>query len=215
MTTRAQLASDLNTWVGRDDVGVSPLFDTIIRMAEAKINRKLRVREREQVLELALSQQSTDLPADFVRVRSLTSDNDEDRSLIYYPPEALRKSPAWVNRGVYSGGQIHAYTIEGNQLTVAPAPTQDEPLNVTLVFHAVYAPLVNAGDTNWLLQNYYDIYMFAVLIQAHLHLEESDYIDKYEQKFHAAANELMMQENRARIPGGTALRSIGSPRRVV
>ena len=194
----------------------SPLFDTLLRLVEARIKRLVRPRERDVRLELEVTSAYHALPEDFVRMRSLTVDTDIlSRNLDYYPPEALRKSPVWVNRSSFSIPGAQGYTIEGNRLLIAPAPSADSPANLLLLYVARYAPLSDGVDSNWLLREHYDIYLNGLLTEAGDNLEDTELATLYGPKFDRAIAELNRAENRARFPRGSGLRTIGGVQPIV
>ena len=216
MSTRTQLSDDIRTYIGRDDVADSPIFDTLLRLAEARIKRLVRPRERDVLLEFQMGSAYYALPADFLRMRSLTVDSDIlPRSLDYYPPEALRKSPIWVNRSSFSIPGAQGYTIEGNRLLLAPAPSEESPASLVMVYVARYAPLAQGADSNWLLREHYDIYLNGLLAEAADHLEDGELAAIYRPKFDQAIFELNRSENRARFPRGSGLRTIGGVQPIV
>lgn len=215
MSTRTQLAADITEWTSRDELGTAPTFDSLLRVAEANIKRKVRVREQEKRITLNMTAEATDLPNDFIRLRSFTLVAQADeRSIDYYPPEAFRKSPVYINRSSFSSGLPQGFTIEGTQILVAPAPTADVPVEATLVYVAFYDSLAAGSDTNWLLQQAYDVYLYSTLEAAAIYGEDLEMGAVYRDKFMMAADDLNKSENRARFPK-TGLRQIGSPHAIV
>jgi hypothetical protein len=108
-----------------------------------------------------------------------------------------------------------AYTIEGSSITLAPAPTVGAPITLDIVYLAKFSDLVNPSDTNWLLANAYDIYLWGVLNAAVVFIEDTELQIKYTGLFEAAVEELRTSERRARFPAGGGLISTGHPRAVV
>ena len=215
MTTRTKLASDLTEWLQSADVSSAIIFDSLLRITEARIKRKIWPREREITRELNLIDQRTDLPSDYVKLRALTLDSQLNRQIDYYTPESLRKSPIWINGGSFSTGQPQGFTIEGNQLVLAPAPTEDAPVKVFFIYHAYYEKLTSGAATNWLLQEHYDIYLWSMLQTAAIQQQDSELETKYKSELDAAVLEFNRAANRARFPRATALRTIGSAHAIV
>ena len=214
MTTRAQLTSDLTSWLSRDDIGESPLFDSLLRNVEARIRRDVRAREQEVRLELSVSAQYTDLPEDYLRMRSITIDSELDREIDFYPPQALRKSPVWVNRSVLSTGQPQAYSIESNQLVLAPAPNADSPVDITLVYVSSLPPLSRGEDTNFVLREAYDLYLYGLLVEAAIFLEDQELLEQYKARYNESAASYNRSENRGRW-NQAGLRGILTHRNIV
>ena len=215
MTTRAELMADLDGWLTRDDLTTSADAGTMLRIAQATINRRVRTRSQETTAQLTATSRNTALPTDFQAMRSVSLDSALDRNVEYLTPERIREAPIWNNQG---GGLTDntalAYTIENTNLVLAPAPDATAPVTLDIVYFAKFSDLVNDTDTNWLLTNAYDVYLWAVLQAAAVYLEDENLEAKYERLFEKAVEELRLSERRARFTGA-ALIATGNPRRVV
>jgi len=215
MTTRAELMADLDSWLTRSDLTSSADADTMLRIAQATINRRVRVRDQEKTTQLTATSRTTALPSDFLSLRSLSLDSALDRNVEFLTPERIREAPIWNNQG---GGLTDntalAFSIEGLNIVLAPAPTATAPVTLDIVYFSKFADLVNDTDTNWLLTNAYDVYLWAILMAAGVYLEDENLEAKFENRMEKAMEELRVSERRARF-NGAALISTGSPRRIV
>ena len=215
MSTRGRLALDVIAWAKRDDVGSGDVFNSLLRVAEAQIRRRVRTREQEVTTTLTASGREADLPTGFLRLRSLTLDSSQSRVMDYLPPARLRESPYWDNTGSFSNPTPQAYTIEGERLVLAPAPSEANPTDLFLTYVAAFAPLNDVDDTNWILQEAFDVYLWGVLAAVAIYLEDEELEVKYDERFDRSVRELLRSENRARTPSAAGLRVIGSPHEVV
>ena len=216
MATRSSLAADVSLWSSRDDVGSGDLFSSFLRVTEAQIKRRVRTREQEITTTMVADRRGTVLPAGFLRQRSLaTGGTGEERYLDYLPPVRLRESGFWNNTGSFSDPRPLAYTVEGQTLLLAPAPTEESPITLLLTYVAAFAPLVNPDDTNWLLSEAYDILLYGCLSAAGVYLENTEMVSTYAALFDRAIRDLNLSESRARTPSSGGLRTIGSPYNVV
>ena len=215
MTTRGQLAADVIAWSSRDDVGTGDVFNSLLRMTEAQIKRRVRTREQEVTTTLMADRRGTELPTGFLRQRSLTLAGSQDRTMDYLPPARLRESAFWDNTGSFSEPTPQAYSIEGLTLLLAPAPTEEAPVELFFTYVAAFAPLTASADTNWLLQEAYDVYLWGLLAAAAIYLEDEELEVKYDTRFERSISELNRSENRARLPSAAGLRVVGAPHEVV
>ena len=215
MTTRGQLAADVSSWTARSDVGSGDVFTSLLHVAEAQIKRRVRTREQEITTTLTADRRGTPLPTGFLRQRSLTLAESLDRVMEYLPPARLRESAYWDNTGSFSDPSPQAYSIEGMTLLLAPAPTEEDPTDLLFAYVAAFEPLVEAEDTNWLLQEAYDVYLWGTLAAASIYLEDEELEVKYDTRFDRSIRELNRSENRARVPSAGGLRTIGSPHYIV
>lgn len=218
MTTRIELLQDVDAWLARDDLSTDVDAPTMLRMAQAMIDRELRLFSQETTTTLACSSRSTSLPADFLSMISVSVQSSNDRQIDYLTPERLRDSLIWQNQG---GGSLRiddsdiAYTLEGQSIVIAPEPSVSDPVTLDIVYFARFATLTADSDTNWLLTNNYDIYLYALLMQAAIFIDDAELLARYGGLYENARQSLVDAERRARIPSAGGLFSTGSPRAVV
>lgn len=216
MTTRIELLQDVDEWLARDDITEGASGPTLLRIAQAIINRRVRVRAQETIDTLSATTRVTALPADLISLRSLTLQSSDNRSIDFMTPERIRESAIWLNQGGSASGidtPAQAYSIEGLNVVLAPEPSAVAVV-MDIVYFARFADLVADDDTNWLLTNAYDIYLYAILMATGIYLEDDEIEDKYERRLEKALEELRLSERRARF-SGSALISTGNPRSTV
>lgn len=147
--TYATLKSDIAAWTHRADLtGVIPSF---VAMAETDIYKTgkpvLRVREMETEATLTVTSLTATLPSDFLEARYIKQDDSGERTLFYRPPED------WT--------QDHSgyFTIVGDEIRLPTGFTA----NLNLVYYAKPAAMSADGDTNSVLESYYQAYLSASL----------------------------------------------------
>lgn len=217
MTTRIVLVEQGAEWLARDDLeGQLVAEDVAVRMAEATIARRVRIRDQETSISFSANARVTALPSDYLAMRSLALDTILGRSIDYMTPERIRESPIWLNQGFRNeeDNVASAYTIEGNNLILAPAPTADIPTPLLMTYYRRYPHLDANTDTNSLLTNHFDIYLYAYLTAVATFLQETEIADRYERMFEKAVAEVTRSERWGRF-AGSALISTGNPRRTV
>lgn len=218
MSTRGTLRQDVINWTAHEGVGSGDMFNSILRVTEARIMRRVRTREQEVTTTLDILGPRTVLPTGFLRQRSLTLTDEQERSLEYLTPARLRESRYWDSRRSVSGPTAAAYTVEGGVLVIAPmeqVEREEDVLQVDFTYVAAFEPLAEPDDTNWLLQEAYDVYLFGCLAAASIYLEDERLSQEYEPRFERAVFELARSENRARVPSAAGLRAIGSPHAII
>ncbi len=221
MTTLGQLKTSVDSWLVRDDVAVSGSdFPQILLIAESLIAREIRCLVQEVSTTLNFTGRSVDLPADFLEVRNPFID-DNVRKFEFKTPQAIREAASWNN------GRVGAfYTLEGGskdltgtgddrvQMTIASPASSSSPLDVDVNYYRRFPALVNDTDTNWLIQNHYDIYLYATLRAACEYIQEDTLEDRYVQKFLIARESMNKHENRKRW-AAVPKQSYANPRGVV
>lgn len=220
MTTLSQLKTSVDSWLARDDVAVSGTdFPEILLIAESDIARDFRFAVQEAQTTLNITGRSIDLPSDFLEPRNPFID-DNVRKIEYMTPQAIRESRAWED------GRAGAfYTLEGNnaspltasatfQVTIAGPGSVSTPVDLVINYWARFPALVNDPDTNWILVNHYDIYLYATLRAACEYIQEDVLEDRYAAKYERVIEKQNKHENRKRF-GAMPKQAYGNPRGVV
>lgn len=192
----ADLKSDVAAWfIDEDLTSVIPSF---VRLCEAEIRRRVRIRAMEQTTTIDVSSRSTALPTGFLSLRSLSRQGD-DRVIEYMTPEKIREGSSWD-----ASDGIEAFSIEGDNLIVAPAPSTTVTLDI--VYLKAFDALSGDEDTNWLLDNAYDVYLFGTLEQAAVYAEDDQLELKYANRFGRIIEDLNREQKLSRIGGSSRVR---------
>lgn len=190
MTSRARLESDVRDFMVRSDYN----FDTILTLCESRIRKDVRIRQMETTTDLTLATDTVALPTDFISARRIYFDSANNRSLDYVPPETFYKLTAYG-----SSGAPVVYTIEGTNLVFAPAPA-DSP-TAKMLYFAAFSALADPADTNWLIANSYEIYLYGCLMEAKAWIEDDAQLAKWSAGYDSALKALNKQEVRSRRIG--------------
>lgn len=153
----AELQAAIGSYLARDDL--SSYLGDFIGLAEARINRDLRIRPMETSTALTTvgGTPTIELPARYLQMRLLTLEANPGRVLTYLTPEDLRRR--YRSSG---GGKPFVFTLEADAIRLAPTP--DGVYSIGCLYYAAFAPL--SGGVNWLIQNAPDVYLYASLCEA-------------------------------------------------
>lgn len=168
--TYVELLAAVKTWLSRSDQDAN--IPTFIVLAEARLNRELRVREMIGRATASIDIEFADLPLDFLAPRSVQIG---DRVLDYLVPDALLN--------VRRGGPTHAYTVLGDELQLASAPVSAEAVQLT--YYKRLTP-ISENVTNWLLRNHPDAYIYGALCEAAVVTRDETLMAMAEGKFQDA-----------------------------
>lgn len=159
ITTYSTLQSAAADWLNRTDI--ESAIQTFITLAEAKLNRELRVRDMITRTTAGPSTEFVSLPSDFLQVYRLENAYDSPRSeLRYVPPQDASRYSA----SGYTSGTLNYYTITGPSIQLIPAPSSAVTLNLT--YYASIPALSNSNTSNWLLVKSPDLYLYSTLLEA-------------------------------------------------
>lgn len=135
-----------------DGFAADKIYRAIAR-AEGVFNRELRCPRMETEYDMSVTQEATDLPSDFLQLRTVYSEGSPDNPLASLSPAGLRQR--------YQGraGTPSAYAIENRRIMVGPVGEA----TLTLVYYARIPALTESNPSNWLLDEHPDLYLHQVL----------------------------------------------------
>jgi hypothetical protein len=172
-------------WLNRRDL--TTMIPAFIKLAEDKITR--RVRRRTVRGELSVSTESTALPADCAVLRSVyprSSEVERDRPLENTTVEMFAEKRAYYG-GV--AGRPKVFTVvNGRELLVAPAP--DDTYTLGVHYFSKLARLTDDNQTNDVLAEASDVYLYGALAEAEPYLKNDERIAIWKEKFDASIAEL-------------------------
>jgi hypothetical protein len=158
LATYDELQAEVAAWLRRSDLAAE--IPTFIVLAEAQMNRRLRVRPMAVSLGQNWAGEYVNLPADFLAEREVTvTAAGLPQRLAYLTPEQMD-----VATRTTSSGRPRFYGLYGGQLRLHPAP--DQPYAAELVYLQAIPALSETAPSNWLLQNHPDAYLYGALAQS-------------------------------------------------
>ena len=159
------LKADVASFVQRDDV--TAIIPTWVRYATAQFSRVLRVPQMETRDVRTLADEFASLPSDFLEIISIQRDDEEELRYIARPAFA-----SYAAQDIQPDPPV--YTVEDYQLRFLPAPSVTVPLTVTILTYERLPELVDDADTNWLLDEHPDLYLWGSLLFARAWLHDDE-----------------------------------------
>tara|TARA_R110000744_G_scaffold13589_1_gene39418 strand:- start:1392 stop:2033 length:642 start_codon:yes stop_codon:yes gene_type:complete len=198
-----ELAAAVQKYMVYDDI--SSEIDTLLPLAEAVLNREIRIRELQSSQQYpAQTTQTMTLPADFSELMSLYEEGESGGTLELVPSKLF-----WSRRDARTGsGQPVVYTVSNETITVAPTP--DAARSYTANYYSEIPGLSGTQATNALLTRAPDVYLWSVLYQAAILVGDETLEAKYERNYEKAKVSLLAADNRARQRPGSRMRSSSS-----
>lgn len=199
MTTFSQLKSDVAAWVDKDDL--SSQIPTFINNGIQKANRKLRLIDMETISshKLATGKNYFDLPDRFITLINVFTDTNPETKLTYVTPEqmTLQVKP--------DGTLPKSYTIvDGKIKTDLLVPlTSNITTKLWISYMRGYPLLENDSDTNWLLQNAYDLMLYLSVMSAEFFIINDERVPKVKALAEEAIDELNVMAEEGRYSGDT------------
>lgn len=181
IATWSDLCAAIADFMNRQDATVA--IPSFVTLAEAEMNRKLRVRQMTGRAAAVISSEFESVPADYCGEQAMTLDGNPG-----CPPviqlefaDADKINFEKANHSV-TVGQPSLYSVQGSDLQFWPPP--DGPYMARAVYYQVIPALSASRATNWLLTKYPDAYLYGSLSNAGNWLRGeprlSDWINEFE-----------------------------------
>lgn len=186
LDTYGELKTAVADWLKRADLTSS--IPTFVALAEANIRRDVRVRAMEQEATGTLTAVTLALPTRFLEARRVilgTTVQDYVTPNEWYP---LRE--AGTNQYTILGENFHFQKLA----------------DYTIQYWQAFAAFSADGDTNWLITNAPDVYLWASLEQAAIFIRDDSMAALSRAQYASALARLNATEQRARFGGPLAVR---------
>ena len=120
LSTFTELKDAIADWLDRSDL--TARIPDFITLAEARLNRDLRIRPMEvrSIMETTSGQQYFNLPGGYIQMRNIQLNTNPTAPLEYITPEMLDRL-----YGSSTTGKPRAYTLIGDEIQLAPIPDSD------------------------------------------------------------------------------------------
>lgn len=140
---------DLRTAVIEEigDTSVADIFDRLTKLAEARLNRVLRTRYQISSASVTVSSGSGTMPSGFLEVIGVFDGNN--REIVARPYQFTAQT---YQMGQYSLTSTDILTADGTYTVQYYAPLSTLTASMT--------------TSNWLLENYPGVYLYAVTVEA-------------------------------------------------
>jgi hypothetical protein len=163
ISTYTELKASIANWLNRSDL-TSEIADDFIKLVEADLNAKLRIRQMEQVETITIDSETETVPTGFIAVRSFYILSGSTKyHLNYITPANL-----FAIKGGSTTGLPRVYSIESDngveQFRFGPAP--DTTYTGYLQYYKAFSPLSSANASNYILASHPAVYLYGTLFHA-------------------------------------------------
>jgi hypothetical protein len=196
--TFTELKDAVADWLDRSDL--TARIPDFITLAEARINRDLRIRPMEvrSTMETTSGQQYFNLPGGYIQMRNIQLNTNPTAPLEYITPEMLDRL-----YGSSATGKPRAYSLIGDEIQLAPIPDSEYTLEM-----AFYEKFTALGDgtsgtvtTNWLTTNAPDVLLYGALLEAEPFIKNDERIGLWLNAYNGAIKKLQDADARDRHSG--------------
>jgi hypothetical protein len=177
LDTYSNLKTQIGDHLNRSDlVNVIPDFVTL---AEAQMNRRLRVREMVGRATALLTGEFLAQPTDFRGPRSMQVSSSNPITPLKYvsPYDAML-----LESNIYSRvGKPRVYTVIGDEFQFLPAA--DGPYTLEMTYWKALPALSGTNPSNWILAAHPDAYLYGSLLQSSPYLGSDERVSVWGQFF--------------------------------
>ena len=164
--------------------------DTFVQLSELRIQRDLRARENLIKTTIIPTSNLIDLPNDFIDLREFSAKNG-NRVVVLSSVGRHRLSIATSQTGFPV-----VYSIIGDQIEVGPITIPDE---FTLWYWQRLPPLVNTTDTNILLTSYPYIWLYAMMIEGAVYIQDDTMLQIARETYLTEIDRVNVRESEGRF----------------
>lgn len=186
LATYADLKTSVASWLNRTDL--TSVIPDFVRLAESEIARDLRIRAMQETTSATMVSGAITLPSDFLEARRLVVD---DQELSYVTPEEYQR----LSRNGYS--TVLYFTQIGQTLHVL----NGESDTYSLTYWAKFDALSADADTNWLLTNHPDLYLWKSCEKGSVYLRDAEGATGYRAMYEDAKAKLETADRIAEFSG--------------
>ena len=196
--TFTELKDAIADWLDRSDL--TSRIPDFIALAEARINRELRIRPMEvrSTMVTTADQQYFQLPGGYIQMRNMQLNTNPTTPLEYITPEMLDRL-----YGSTTSGKPRAYSLIGDEIQLAPIP--DSTYTVEMAFYEKFTSLGDGTSgtvtSNWLTTNAPDLLLYGALMEAEPFIKNDERIPVWLSGYNNAIDKLQKADQRDRHSG--------------
>ena len=193
LSNYTELQASVADFLNRSDL--TSVIPDFVTMAEADLNRTLRVREMSVRTQAPISSQYVKLPDDFLGMRNIDLLTDPVTPMTYKNLQNLD-----IHRAGDATGKPIYYSIVQNNIEVAPAP--DGEYTIEIVYYQK-VPSLSANTTNWLLDAHPDAYLYGTLQHSAPYLQSDERVGIWAGKYQQIIEQIITSDEKAKFSGST------------
>jgi len=198
ISTHAELKTAVANWLDRSNL--TSRIPEFIRIAESQIGKDVRIRQMEKRVSASISTEYYDVPTDLIKIRNVQLTlSDRVIPLEYLTPEQMDHFLSSDNIG-----EPYYYTIIGEEFQFKLIP--DQTYTIEIAYFARFPYFTGDNDTNWLLTNFPEIYLYATLVAAEPYVDNDKEVQKWMALYASSVKAANKQDQEARFSGATLRR---------
>jgi hypothetical protein len=195
ITNYADLVSTVESYLARSDL--TAVIPTFVMLAQQRMSRDLRTREMLKIATTTATDNTVELPTDFLEMREIHFQGNPPITLEYESPDKFFRDFLTTTSGL-----PYYYTILAYELQFAPAPDSQQTLQ--MLYYAEPTFISPTTASNLYLANYPDAILYATLAEAEPYLMNDGRIQVWASMYDRAIANIMNSDIGKKFPN-TAL----------
>jgi hypothetical protein len=199
ITTYTELKSAVADFLNRQDLASA--IPTFISLAESSFNRDIRHWRMDVRTSITLDAQFVDLPSGWLETVKIVNSTGEGPQELELIPLAEMDERRFASND--TAGAPRFYAINGGKIELYPTPSEAFTASITYVQKPTALSTSNAS--NWLLENFPDVYLYGSLAHSAPYLQEDSRLGVWAALYQQALSAINLDSDRAKY-SGTGLR---------
>lgn len=193
-TTYAELQTEIADFLNRDDLTAT--IPTFIKLAEAGFNRDIRHYEMESRQTADTDDRFLTRPSDWLETirMNLTGNGTAPLRLM-----SVASMQSERERTLDTSGTPMYYAHVDGKFELFPSPSSS--VNVELLYFAKIPALTVSNTSNWLLNSYPDLYLYASLMHTAPYLQEDTRVELWTSLYRQLMEAINYESNAAKWSG--------------
>jgi len=200
LDTFSGLKTTIADYLNRDDL--TSVIPSFITLAEAKFNRKLRVRQMVKRATATLDTAFFAFPSDFLQAKEFQLNTNP---ITYLEFVTEKQGDLMRQDAIIAAGKPKYYNIVGTQIEVIATP--DTGYVGELTYYGKITALSDSNTSNWLLAYAPDLYLYGALLEATPYLKDDERLAVWSTLYTNSIGDIEVADQRASVSSTPIVRA--------
>jgi len=200
LDTYSGLKTTIADYLNRDDL--TSVIPSFITLAEAKFNRKLRMRQMLKRATATIDTQYFAYPADWLQAKEFILNTNP---ITYMEFVTDKQANELRQNQIIASGKPQYYTIVGTQIEVIATP--DTGYTGELTYYGKITALSDSNTSNWLLAYAPDLYLYGALLEASPYLKDDERLATWSTLYTNSLGDMEVADQRASVASTPIVRA--------
>lgn len=200
LDTYSGLKTTIADYLNRDDL--TSVIPSFITLAEAKFNRKLRMRQMIKRATATIDTQYFAYPSDWLQAKEFILNTNP---ITYMEFVTDKQANELRQNQIIATGKPSYYTIIGTQIEVIATP--DTGYTGELTYYGKISALSDSNTSNWLLAYAPDLYLYGALLEAAPYLKDDERLGTWSTLYTNSLGDMEVADQRASVASTPIVRA--------